>query len=376
MAVDEHTHVTVEQLRYFETEHVGTVAAYGVPTLYNDINLPDHNQTYPEWRGVIHDDMARDNVAFFNNRELNPDQEWYVFDYTECHTLYEVSELLERWCKTVTAKIRNQGTWTPTAAHGGEPAGLRLDDPHPDRPRLYNRNGEELDNIGYATFLLRIFIGPDYTMRVICSAPDYLGCFFNKGFRNVFKLPRFLDYDLTYRFFNSPNNYEHSVLPKLSSPFVFNPASNAAQNEEIVANLAVPFVPRLSFQDTYHRVQGFTLTSDLPSVGELSISNAYYRILSDFKYTPSTGTIESSASKNNFLQTDTNFISEAPPGNVEYFAANGTTGRLILLRGAYPLYRMVLQVMADVIVQNPYERLEGGYIKFRKDIHHVMPSRE
>jgi hypothetical protein len=123
-------------------------------------------------------------------------------------------------------------------------------------------------------------------------------------------------------------------------------------------------------------VQGFTLTSDLPSIGELSIENAYYRILSDFKYTPSTGTIESSASKNNFLSTDTNFISEAPPGNVEYFAANGTTGRLVLLRGAYPLYRMSIQVMTDVLVQNPYERKEGGYIKFRKEIKHVMPARE
>jgi hypothetical protein len=118
------------------------------------------------------------------------------------------------------------------------------------------------------------------------------------------------------------------------------------------------------------------LTSDLPSVGELSIENAYYRILSDFRYTPSSGTIESSASKNNFLSTDTNFISEAPPGNVEYFAANGTTGRLILLRGSYPLYRMLVSVMADVLLQNPYERKEDGYIKFREEIKHVMPSRE
>jgi hypothetical protein len=113
------------------------------------------------------------------------------------------------------------------------------------------------------------------------------------------------------------------------------------------------------------------LTSDLPSVGELSIDNAYFRIVSDFKYTPSAGTIESSASKNNFLSTDTNFISEAPPGNVEYFAANGTTGRMILLRGAYPLYRMSIQVMTDVLLQNPYERREDGYIKFIKEMKHV-----
>jgi hypothetical protein len=111
-------------------------------------------------------------------------------------------------------------------------------------------------------------------------------------------------------------------------------------------------------------------------VGELSIENAYFRILTDFKYTPSTGTIESSASKNNFLSTDRNYISEAPPGNVEYAATNGTTGRLILLRGSYALYRMLVSVMVDVLVQNPYERTETGYIKFRKDIKHVMPSRE
>jgi hypothetical protein len=191
--------------------------------------------------------MAQDNVAFFNNRDDDDQSFQFTFDYSQCHTLYEVSELLETWCKRVTAKIRNQGTWTWVPANVGSPGHLNLTEAFAHRPRLYNRDGDELSNEEYATFLLRIFIGPDYTLRVLCSAPDYLGCFFNKGFRNVFKLPRFLDYDIQTRPLESPNNFKHAVLPKLSTPFVFDPAANSAQNEEYIANLAIPFVPRLSF---------------------------------------------------------------------------------------------------------------------------------
>jgi hypothetical protein len=61
--------------------------------------------------------MAGDNVAFFNNRDDDQHPFQFTFDYTQCHTLYEVSELLETWCKSVTAKFRNQGTYNWVPAH-------------------------------------------------------------------------------------------------------------------------------------------------------------------------------------------------------------------------------------------------------------------
>jgi hypothetical protein len=70
----------------------------------------------------------------------------------------------------------------------------------------------------------------------------------------VFKLPRVLDYDLYEMHDASPNNFAHAVLPKLRSPLVFDPNLTMDQHEELTANLAIPFIPRLSFQDTYHRV--------------------------------------------------------------------------------------------------------------------------
>ncbi len=130
-------------------------------------------------------------------------------------------------------------------------------------------------------------------------------------------------------------------------------------------NRLQPFVPRYSFQDSYHMLKQLVITSDLPSAGEVSMNGmAAYRILSGFKFTPSTGVIQSSASKKSYLETDTNFIEEAPPSNVDYYAANGTHGRLILLRGSYPLYSLLVSVVKHQVNQNRYDVNQGGYFLF------------
>ena len=140
--------------------------------------------------------MANDNVGFFNG--LDDEESTYTFDYTQCHTLYEFSELLETWCKRVTYKIRDQGEYVWVPQHQGNPAHLEIvqgtEVAH--SPKLYDRNGVQMSLEQYQSFLLRIFIAPDYTLRVLCSAPKFIGCYFHKAFRNIFKLPRFLDNDM------------------------------------------------------------------------------------------------------------------------------------------------------------------------------------
>jgi hypothetical protein len=101
------------------------------------------------------------------------------------------------------------------AHHDYEPAGLRVNPEQrtPFAPRLWNNLGVELSPEGYRYFILRIFIAPDYTMRVMCSAPGYLGCYFHKAFRNIYKLPRLLDHDMEVEHDDSPNDFTHAVMP-------------------------------------------------------------------------------------------------------------------------------------------------------------------
>ena len=118
----------------------------------------------------------------------------------------------------------------------------------------------------------------------------------------------------------------------------------------------VPYIPQYGFQDKFHRLKSLIITSSLESAGEISMNGqAAYRILSDFRFTPSTGMIESSAGKKVYMNTDNNYIQEAPPGNIEFYAANGTHSRLILLRGSYPLYSCLVSVVTHSVQQNPYD---------------------
>ena len=76
-----------------------------------------------------------------------------------------------------------------------------------------------------------------------------------------------------------------------------------------------------------------------------------------------------SAAKKAFLNTDSNFISENPPGNVDYFCTNGTHGRLIAMRGHHPLYSCLLSVVTNCVEQNPYDINLGDYYR-------TYPNRE
>ena len=108
-------------------------------------------------------------------------------------------------------------------------------------------------------------------------------------------------------------------------------------------------------------LKSIIVTSDLPTAGEISMNGlAAYRILSDFRYSPSSGSIETNASKKSFLNTDTGYISEAPQGNLEYFCANGTHGRLIMQRGSYPCYSILVSIVKHQVNQNPYDVDKGG----------------
>ena len=46
-----------------------------------------------------------------------------------------------------------------------------------------------------------------------------------------------------------------------------------------------------------------------------------------------------------YLNTDSNIITEAPAGNVVYFCANSTHGRIVLQRGSYPLYSCLVSIV-------------------------------
>ena len=129
-------------------------------------------------------------------------------------------------------------------------------------------------------------------------------------------------------------------------------------------DIVVPYIPLYGFQDSYHRLKSLIITSDLQSAGEISLANAAaYRILSDFKYTPSVSTMTHSASKKKYMNTDNNYISENMPGNVDYFCANGTHGRLIAMRGHHPLYSCVVSVVTNCIEQNQYDIMTQGYYR-------------
>ena len=96
---------------------------------------------------------------------------------------------------------------------------------------------------------------------------------------------------------------------------------------------------------------------------------AVYRILSDFRYTPSTGVIQSGAGKKAFMNSDSNYIEEAPPGNIDFYAANGTHSRLILMRGSFPLYSCLVSVVTHSVQQNPYDnQAAGGYLYTDPDL--------
>jgi hypothetical protein len=136
--------------------------------------------------------------------------------------------------------------------------------------------------------------------------------------------------------------------------------------ETILFENTTPFIPKYGFQDSYHRLKTLIITSDLPSAGECSMNGeATYRILTDFEVTHSTGMIETSAAKKSYLNTDNNYLSEIPPGNITYACANGTHGRLILLRGSYPLYSCLISVVTHCTVQNPYDtKIPGGHFGY------------
>ncbi len=75
------------------------------------------------------------------------------------------------------------------------------------------------------------------------------------------------------------------------------------------------------------------------------------------------GVIQSGAGKKAFMNSDANYIEEAPSGNLEFFAQNGTHSRLILLRGSFPLYSCLLSVVTHCVNQNPYDSMaQGGYL--------------
>ncbi len=290
-----------------------------------------------------------------------------VFNYTRVYNLYQFSENLESWCKRAQAYVRaNQAKfrcrgYTYTKSNGN----AKVVPPHAMNehdPTAHNDTHDQAQNA--AEFTLRITIAPDWTLRVFNTHPRYVGLQFHKAFRTIYKMPRFLDFGIHMTETNmalAPIDMDKDILA-IKSPlpeYLFHGSGGDHAHEHIafaadgqitaeaaLGNATPEFIPQYGFQDCYHRLKSFIITSDLPTAGECSMNGvAMYRILSDFKYTPSTGLIESSAAKKMFLSTDTNYISEAPPGNVDFFAANGTHSRIILMRGSYPMYSCLLSVV-------------------------------
>ncbi len=296
-----------------------------------------------------------------------------VFNYTRVYNLYQFSENLESWCKRAQAYVRaNQAKfrcrgYTYTKSNGN----AKVVPPHAMNehdPTAHNDTHDQAQNA--AEFTLRITIAPDWTLRVFNTHPRYVGLQFHKAFRTIYKMPRFLDCDI--HMVKRAVDAQGGVVPSpepfdmdkdilaIKSPlpeYTFHAGGQDVNanhrnehspfaDEATLQNATPEFIPQYGFQDCYHRLKSFIITSDLPTAGECSMNGvAMYRILSDFKYTPSTGLIESSAAKKMFLSTDTNYISEAPPGNVDFFAANGTHSRIILMRGSYPMYSCLLSVV-------------------------------
>ncbi len=182
-----------------------------------------------------------------------------------------------------------------------------------------------------------VYIAPDYSLRILNSHPRYVGLQFHKAFRQIFKMPKWVDGGLHYGravphgyTWKGQTKFEVQLQPSPHpNEFPFHADANGTAADNLY-NACDPFIPLYGFQDTFHKMKSLIITSDLPSCGEISMdAAAAYRILSDFAFSPSTGLIETSASKKSYLNSDSNFISEVPPGNVTYFCANGTHGRLI-----------------------------------------------
>lgn len=234
-----HYDTTPGQDAYFAHEHAAIQPA-----------LHTHALNLAATHAAINEDMETDNVAFFANR-LRDESFPYTFDYTQCYTLFEFSENLERWCKEVTRLVRDTRTYQEVAgANDGDPPELVITQTHNDAPQLCDKYGDELTPAGHHNFLLRIFIGPDYTMRVLCSAPHVLGCFFGKGFRNVFKLPRFLDHDIVYApegaaGIGSPNDYRHCTMPTADVGTIIN--GDLEDREFDISHQVPPFTPKFCF---------------------------------------------------------------------------------------------------------------------------------
>ena len=204
-----------------------------------------------------------------------------------------------------------------------------------------------------------MYLAPDYTFRILNTHPEYVGLGFHKAFRAIYKLPKWLDRDLhctaedTAKF--GPWACGRVNTPAFLNGQAFtesqNPDGSTTTAEQKLVFHTDPFIPKYGFQDCFHRLKNLIITSDLPSAGECSMNGeATYRILTDFSVTHSTGMIETSAAKKSYLNTDNNYISEIPPGNITYACPNGTHGRLILLRGSYPLHSCLVSVITHSCV--------------------------
>jgi hypothetical protein len=116
--------------------------------------------------GMILDRIDNDDLGYVsagNNHKTNhngnyiaSDHKELVFTYSKCYSLYQLSENLENWCKDVQHYVRTNAALF-------------------ESPGDAYHNHTYADHHNVAEFQFMIYLAPDYTLRVINSAPDWVG---------------------------------------------------------------------------------------------------------------------------------------------------------------------------------------------------------
>ena len=63
-----------------------------------------------------------------------------------------------------------------------------------------------------------VYIAPDYTLRYMCSHPEFVGIQTHKAFRTIYKWPRFIDRDLHAQNVVAADGYQAVI--KMPTPYV------------------------------------------------------------------------------------------------------------------------------------------------------------
>ena len=133
------------------------------------------------------------------------------------------------------------------------------------------------------------YISPSYELRFLCSHPEFVGITVHKAFRTIYKWPQFIDFDLychnvlvtkgwqdkvklpsIWDGYTDTTNYQNSLNHPVSAQHVAVMATQLHPDDMFFR--LQPFIPRYSFQDSYHMLKQLVITSDLPSSGEISMN--------------------------------------------------------------------------------------------------------